>query len=130
MQHNASICLSLLGQLVQHCNGTPEGGGSTSIQAWIFFRHYFPYWLSCGHYSKSLLHSLLCSATSILIIWLWGLQSIVLTCAQWYLSLTPMSDQDRISPHLINTISSRQVMRIKKKYQLVHHLHLSSMCNA
>ena len=28
--------------------------------------------------------------------------------------LTPMSDQDRISPYKINTISSRQVMRIKK----------------
>ena len=27
---------------------------------------------------------------------------------------TPMSDQDRISPYNINTISSRQVMRIKK----------------
>ena len=27
---------------------------------------------------------------------------------------TPMSDQERISPHNINTISSRQVMRIKK----------------
>ena len=28
--------------------------------------------------------------------------------------LTPMSDQDRISPYNIHTISSRQVMRIKK----------------
>ena len=28
--------------------------------------------------------------------------------------LIPMSDQDRISPYNINTISSRQVMRIKK----------------
>ena len=28
--------------------------------------------------------------------------------------LTPMGDQDRISPYNINTISSRQVMRIKK----------------
>ena len=28
--------------------------------------------------------------------------------------LTPMSDQDRISPYSVNTISSRQVMRIKK----------------
>ena len=27
---------------------------------------------------------------------------------------TPMSDQDRISPHSIYTISSRQVMRTKK----------------
>ena len=29
-----------------------------------------------------------------------------------------MSDQDRISPYNINTISSRQVMRKKEKYQL------------
>ena len=29
-----------------------------------------------------------------------------------------MSDQDRISPYQINTISNRQAMRIKKKYQL------------
>ena len=29
--------------------------------------------------------------------------------------LTPMSDQDRISPYNINTMASRQVMRIKKK---------------
>ena len=28
--------------------------------------------------------------------------------------LTPMSDQDRISPYNINTISGRQVMRKKK----------------
>ena len=27
---------------------------------------------------------------------------------------TPMSDQERISPHSVNTISSRQVTRIKK----------------
>ena len=32
-------------------------------------------------------------------------------------TLTPMSDQDRISPYNINTISSRQVMRIKKNIQ-------------
>ena len=29
-------------------------------------------------------------------------------------SLVPNSDQDRISPYTISTISSRQVMRIKK----------------
>ena len=29
---------------------------------------------------------------------------------------TPISDQDRISPYDINTISSRQVMRIKKNF--------------
>ena len=31
--------------------------------------------------------------------------------------LAPMSDQDKISPYNINTISSRQVMRIKKNIQ-------------
>ena len=29
-------------------------------------------------------------------------------------TLTPMSDQDRISPYNINTMSTRYVMRIKK----------------
>ena len=33
---------------------------------------------------------------------------------QGFISLTPMSDQDRISPYNFNTLSSRQVMRIKK----------------
>ena len=32
--------------------------------------------------------------------------------------LTPMSDQDRISPYNINTISCRQLMRIKKNVNL------------
>ena len=32
--------------------------------------------------------------------------------------LTPMSDQNRISPYSINTISSRQVVRIKKNINL------------
>ena len=32
--------------------------------------------------------------------------------------LTPMSDQDRISPYNINTILTRQVMRIKKNINL------------
>ena len=30
--------------------------------------------------------------------------------------LTPMSDQERISPYNINAISTRQVMKIKKSY--------------
>ena len=30
--------------------------------------------------------------------------------------LTPISDQDKISPHNIKTISSRQVMTIKKNF--------------
>ena len=32
-----------------------------------------------------------------------------------------MSDQDRISPYNINTISSRHVMRIKRKYKKVDY---------
>ena len=32
--------------------------------------------------------------------------------------VTPMSDQDRISPYDINTISTSQVMRIKKTIDL------------
>ena len=32
--------------------------------------------------------------------------------------LTPMSDQDRISPYSINTISIRQVMRTRKNLSL------------
>ena len=32
--------------------------------------------------------------------------------------LTPMSDQNRISPYNINTVSTRQVMRIKKNINL------------
>ena len=32
-----------------------------------------------------------------------------------------LSDQDRISPYIINTISSRQVMRILKKGHLGYH---------
>ena len=31
---------------------------------------------------------------------------------------TPIGDQDRISPYHIKTISTRQVIRIKKRYQL------------
>ena len=36
--------------------------------------------------------------------------------------LTPMSDQDRISPYNINTMSSRQVMRIKKKISIMDYM--------
>ena len=33
-------------------------------------------------------------------------------------NLIPMSDQDRISPHNINTVSTEQVMRVKKNINL------------
>ena len=35
--------------------------------------------------------------------------------------LAPMSDQDRLSPYNINTISTRQVMRIKKTEIFSHN---------
>ena len=38
--------------------------------------------------------------------------------SKFFNPLTPMSDQDRISPYNISTISSRQVMRIKKNINL------------
>ena len=38
----------------------------------------------------------------------------IIPCGQLLNPLTLMSDQDRISPYSINTISTRQVMRIKK----------------
>ena len=34
--------------------------------------------------------------------------------AKFFDPFTPMSDQDRISPHNVDTISTRQVMRIEK----------------
>ena len=44
-----------------------------------------------------------------------NLFSLESTGANRYLNpYTPMSDQDKISPYSINTISSRQVIRIKK----------------
>ena len=49
-----------------------------------------------------LLHSVLCTFPK------------VLKRRTLFNPLTPVSDQDRISPYNINTISSRQVMRIKK----------------
>ena len=44
--------------------------------------------------------------------------SVELTFKGW---LTPMSDQDGISPFSIDGISRRQVTRIKQKYQLGDH---------
>ena len=46
------------------------------------------------------------------------------TCTEWSLNLEPlntlipMSERDRISLYNINTISTRQVMRIKKNINL------------
>ena len=51
-----------------------------------------------------------------------GLKALEATChlsasnqlTEVFNPLTPMSDQERISPHQINTISNRKVKRIKK----------------
>ena len=37
---------------------------------------------------------------------------------EFFNPLTPMSDQDRISPYNIYTISTKEVMRIKKNINL------------
>ena len=44
--------------------------------------------------------------------------------------LTPTSDQDRISPYSIITISSRQVRRIKKKILVRELLKIDSIPNS
>ena len=44
----------------------------------------------------------------------WTLVWLKLIGKKYFNPLTPMSDQHRTSPYNINTISSRQVMRIKK----------------
>ena len=46
------------------------------------------------------------------------------------LHLTPMTDQERVSPYSINTISNKQVMRMKKNqlqdYALIQHQSFSN----
>ena len=45
-------------------------------------------------------------------VFLLGFSTNVIVCNR--ITLYPLSDQDRISPYDVNTISSRQAMRIKK----------------
>ena len=46
---------------------------------------------------------------------IWAPDDVVhLSLLQHCIDLTPMSDQDRISPHIIDTISRKQVMRMKR----------------
>ena len=47
-----------------------------------------------------------------------SLASYNLVIGKLFNPLTPISDQDRISPYNINTISTRKVMRIKKNINL------------
>ena len=48
-QHNDQLPVSLLAQLIEHCTGIAEIMGSNPVQAWIFFRHYFHFYLSRVH---------------------------------------------------------------------------------
>ena len=45
---------------------------------------------------------------------LWGFTQMKNKPFELINPLTPVGDQDRISPYYINTISCRQVMRLKK----------------
>ena len=47
-----------------------------------------------------------------------SLASYYLVIGKLFNPLTPISDQDRISPYNINTISTRKVMKIKKNINL------------
>ena len=53
-----------------------------------------------------------------IVLWKWWYvhfsYNFLKTCLTLVNPLTPMSDQETISPYNINTISSRQVMSIKK----------------
>lgn len=46
----------MLGQLVEQCTGIAEVMNSIPVQACIFFRPYFHYGLSIGHYCKDRFH--------------------------------------------------------------------------
>ena len=47
-----------------------------------------------------------------------SLASYYLVIGKLFNPLTPISDQDRLSPYNMNTISTRKVMRIKKNINL------------
>lgn len=75
---------------------------------------FFPEYLSLPHRFKTG-GVFLCY---LLVGWSWNTVSITTghVSLAWMIdSLTPTSDQDRISPYRINTISNRQMMRLKKK---------------
>ena len=48
--------VGLLAQLVEHCTGIAEVMGSNPVQAWIFFRPSFHYYLSSVHYCEDRFH--------------------------------------------------------------------------
>ena len=45
-QHRIQLPVGFLAQLVEHCTGIAAVMGSNPVQAWIFFRPSFHYWLS------------------------------------------------------------------------------------
>ena len=55
-QHSDQLPVGLLAQLVEHCTGIAEVMGSNPVQAWIFFRPSFHYYLSSVHYCEDRFH--------------------------------------------------------------------------
>ena len=55
-QHIDQLPVGLLAQLVEHCTGISEVHWSNPIQAWIFFRPFFHYFLSSVHYYEDRFH--------------------------------------------------------------------------
>ena len=55
-QHSDQLPVGLLAQLVEHCTGIAEVMGSNPVQAWIFFRPSFYYYLSSVHYCEDRFH--------------------------------------------------------------------------
>ena len=50
------LSLGFLAQLVEHCTGIAEIMGSNPVQAWMFFRPPFHYYLSSVHYCEDRFH--------------------------------------------------------------------------
>ena len=55
-QHSDQLPVGLLAQLVEHCTGIAAVMGSNPVQAWIFFRPSFHYWLSSVPYCEDRYH--------------------------------------------------------------------------
>ena len=55
-QHIDQLPVGLLAQLVEHCTGIAEVMGSNPVQAWIFFRPSFHYYLSSVCYCEGCFH--------------------------------------------------------------------------
>ena len=55
-QYADQLLVGLLTQLVERCTGIAEDMGSNPVQAWIFFRLYFPYCLTSVHHCEDRFH--------------------------------------------------------------------------